>query len=93
MDAGQPQETTMTDSPQPTGPANDRNPAQPPAMPRWVKVSAIVVGVLLLVFLILKLAGVGGQHGPARHQAGAATSGAAQLTAAQPAHVAARFDR
>ncbi len=36
-------------------------------MPRWVKVSLIVVGVLVAAFLILKVAGVGGEHGPGRH--------------------------
>lgn len=34
-------------------------------MPRWVKVSAIVVGVLVLLVIVLALTGVlGGQHGP-----------------------------
>jgi hypothetical protein len=37
-------------------------------MPRWVKVSGIIVGVLVLLAVILVLTGVlGGQHGPARH--------------------------
>jgi hypothetical protein len=35
--------------------------------PRWVKVSGIIVGVLVLVFLVLQLTGVGGEHGPGRH--------------------------
>lgn len=39
----------------------------PPGTPRWVKVSAAVVGVLILVFLALQLAGLGGEHGPGRH--------------------------
>ncbi|MDX8143157.1 hypothetical protein SAMN04488074_119136 [Lentzea albidocapillata subsp. violacea] len=39
----------------------------PPRMPRWVKVSLIVVGALILLFLVLQLTDVGGQHGPARH--------------------------
>jgi hypothetical protein len=38
----------------------------PPRMPRWVKWSLIVVGVLLLLLLVvLPLFGV--QHGPGRH--------------------------
>ena len=45
-----------------------RDDTQPPAMPRWVKVSMIVVGALLLVFVVLKLTGAGGQHGPGLHQ-------------------------
>ena len=34
--------------------------------PRWVKVSAIVAGILLLVVVAVMLLS-GGQHGPARH--------------------------
>jgi hypothetical protein len=40
---------------------------EPPRAPRWVKVSAIVVGVLILLVVIVMLAGLGGDHGPARH--------------------------
>ena len=39
-------------------------------MPRWVKISAIVVGVLLAVFLVLQLTGIAGDHGPGRHFSG-----------------------
>lgn len=39
-----------------------------PGTPRWVKVSGIVVGVLVLLAVILMLAGGGpGRHGPGRH--------------------------
>lgn len=41
--------------------------AVPPGMPRWVKVAAIVVGLLVLVVLILQLTGVAGEHGPGMH--------------------------
>ena len=34
-------------------------------MPRWVKVSAIVVVVLVAVMVVMLL--VGGEHGPGRH--------------------------
>jgi hypothetical protein len=37
---------------------------------RWVKVSLIIVTVLVLVFVALRLAGVGGDHGPGRHVPG-----------------------
>jgi hypothetical protein len=41
----------------------------PPRMPRWVKWSAIVIGVLFLLLLfVLPLFGV--QHGPGRHLPG-----------------------
>lgn len=39
-----------------------------PGTPRWVKVSGIVVGVLVLLAVILMLAGGGPvRHGPGRH--------------------------
>jgi hypothetical protein len=41
-------------------------------MPRWVKVSLIVVAALVLLFVGMQLAGVGPEHGPSRH---APTSG------------------
>jgi hypothetical protein len=41
-----------------------------PEMPRWVKISLIIVLVLVLAFVILNLAGVGGEHGPRRHSGG-----------------------
>lgn len=44
-------------------PTEDR----PPTTPRWVKVSGLIVIVLLLLYGILELIGVGGDHGPGRH--------------------------
>jgi hypothetical protein len=41
--------------------------AGPPGMPRWVKVTAIVVGLLVLLFLVLQLTGLAGEHGPGMH--------------------------
>ncbi len=40
---------------------------EPPGMPRWVKVSAIIVGILVLLVVLVKVTGVGGEHGPGRH--------------------------
>jgi cytochrome b561 len=61
---------------------------RPPGMPRWVKVTAIVVGVLVLLFLVLQLTGVAGQHGPGRHlsdgPAPAAVVGATAVEGALP---------
>ena len=55
-----------------TGPGPARE--SMPGMPRWVKVSGIVVGVLVLLAVILALTGVlGGQHGPGRHLPGDGT--------------------
>jgi hypothetical protein len=42
-----------------------------PGMPRWVKVSGAIVGALVLVFVILRLTGIGGEHGPGMHGSGA----------------------
>ncbi|MFP1628483.1 hypothetical protein ACLB9X_25690 [Streptomyces sp. 5K101] len=41
--------------------------SNPPGAPRWAKVSAIVVGVLILLAVVVKLTGLGGDHGPGRH--------------------------
>ena len=38
---------------------------QTDGMPRWVKVSAIVVVALVVLMVVLML--VGGDHGPGRH--------------------------
>ncbi len=50
------------------------DPAPASGMPRWVKVSLIIVAVVILTFVILKIAGVGGEHGPGRHMGGSGTS-------------------
>ena len=47
--------------------------ARAPRMPRWVKVF-VVIGAVLVVFVVLRLAGIGGNHGPGRHQGGAPAS-------------------
>ena len=39
----------------------------PPGLPRWVKVAAVVVGLLLLIVVILQLTGLAGEHGPGMH--------------------------
>ncbi|WP_151484971.1 hypothetical protein [Streptomyces albicerus] len=56
----------------------------PPRAPRWVKASAITVGVLILLVVIMKLTGLGGNHGPGRHMgAGDPTSvGVTEIQAA-----------
>ena len=41
----------------------------PPGMPRWVKVSGIIVAVLVLLLIVVLLIS-GGGHGPRRHVSG-----------------------
>lgn len=40
----------------------------PPRMPRWVKWPAIFLGVLVVLFLVLRFLGV--EHGSGRHRPG-----------------------
>jgi hypothetical protein len=54
-----------------TGVGPDRGSS--PGTPRWVKVSAAIVLVLVLVFVVLKVTGLGGEHGPGRHTGGGET--------------------
>ena len=42
------------------------DPGSPPSLPRWVKVSGIVVVSVILLLVILQLTGVV-QHGPGLH--------------------------
>lgn len=64
----------MTDAQQPS-------PDQPPGLPRWVKISGIVVVVLLVVLVVAMLSG--GNHGPGRHMS--APSGGSHPEAASAA--------
>ena len=51
------------------GLAADRQPA--PGMPRWVKLSVVIVAVLVLLLVLVMLIS-GGGHGPRRHWSGGA---------------------
>jgi cytochrome b561 len=53
-----------------TTPGTDADHGTPPGMPRWVKVAALVVGLLVLLFVVLRLTGIAGEHGPGRHMSG-----------------------
>lgn len=53
--------------------SDDTGRESPPRMPRWVKAAVIIVGVVLALFVVLKLTGVGGAHGPGRHMSGPGT--------------------
>ena len=43
------------------------DPVPYPGMPRWVKISGIMLGVIILLAVILMVTGIGGPHGPGRH--------------------------
>lgn len=45
----------------------DLNPQGPPRMPRWVKVAAVVVGLLVLALVVKFVVDGGAGHGPSRH--------------------------
>ena len=66
----------MADPPRARDPGEDAGVAadrgSPPGMPRWVKVSGIIVAVLVLLLVIVLL--VAGGHGPRRHASGDAGS-------------------
>jgi hypothetical protein len=59
--------------------------------PRWVKISAIAAGILILVVIAVMLL-TGGQHGPARHGFGTGTPVSPAAAAGQPDLTAFRYD-
>jgi hypothetical protein len=59
-----------TDADPETGPARRLT----TGTPRWVKVSGIIALALVVAFVVLKLTGVGGSHGPGRHTPGGDTT-------------------
>jgi hypothetical protein len=68
------------------GRRTDADSETPPRMPRWVRVTLIVVAVLLVLFVVLRLTGVGGEHGPGRHMSGlGAPSAALPVAVSAPA--------
>ena len=46
----------------------DSGASQKPPLPRWVKISAVVAAIILVVVVVKALAG--GDHGPGRHLPG-----------------------
>ena len=67
----------MTDRPQPQNrPAREDG---PPGLPLWVKAAAVVVGLLLVVYVVLQLTGLGGGHGPGMHSSSPSWTGQAAL--------------
>jgi hypothetical protein len=71
----------MADPPRARDPGEDAGVAadrgSPPGMPRWVKVSGIIVAVLVLLLVVVLL--VSGGHGPRRHLSSGGASGHAPL--------------
>ena len=71
-----------------TGPAASQQ-ARPPATPRWVKMSGVVLALIVLAVLVKVLVGGGvGGHGPGRHSglgAPGVTASASTVLATAPA--------
>ena len=67
------------------GSAADAGRGGPPDTPRWVKVAALLAGLLILLFLVLQFAGLGGEHGPGMHDSSGRSpaSGATALPAVE----------
>ncbi|MBT2521154.1 hypothetical protein [Arthrobacter sp. ISL-28] len=65
----------MTNEPNRPAKGNEQDRETLTGPPRWVKVSAIVAGILILVAVAVMLLS-GGQHGPARHGLGMGGTGA-----------------
>lgn len=63
------------------GPDRGPHPRTPPKAPRWVKVSAIIVGILIALIVVAKLTGLGGEHGPGRHMGAGTASGVTAIAA------------
>ena len=40
----------------------------PPGLPAWLKMSLVIAGAIVAIFVLLTLLGVGGEHGPKLHQ-------------------------
>ena len=69
---------TQPQEPEPTRSAGAGS-DQPPGVPNWVKISAIVVAILVVAVIVAML--LGGNHGPGRHMS-APFASAAPLEAA-----------
>lgn len=54
--------------------AGDATTAPPPGMPGWVRVFLIVGLALVLLVVVAKVTGMGGDHGPGRHGGGGSDS-------------------
>lgn len=54
-----------------------------PGMPRWVRVSAIVTGLLVVAIVLMLVLG-GGEHGRGRHMGGPGSHGRAAASWATP---------
>ena len=59
------EDTHMADLPPYRDPSDDTGVG--PGTPRWVKVFAIILIVLVLLVGIIMFTGIGGPHGPGRH--------------------------
>lgn len=60
----------MAEPEDPGSAAQQADATAPPRLPRWVKVSAIIIGVLVVLLVVVQLTGVAGDHGPGQHDHG-----------------------
>ena len=59
----------MADRPPAPDPAEARD--RYPGTPRWVKALGVIAAIVLLLIAFILITGLGGPHGPQRHEAGA----------------------
>ena len=52
-------------------------PREYPGTPRWVKIAGVTFAVLAVLFVVMAISGLGGEHGPGRHAAPQADTGSA----------------
>jgi hypothetical protein len=63
-------------------PLDDSSPDGGPTMPRWVKASLIIAGILVSLIIVMLLTG----HGPGRHLSGANVFSSATTEARSERH-------
>lgn len=62
----------MTESQEPDSPNGKAE--SPPGVPRWVKVSGLVILIVAVVLVVVMLV-VGGEHGPGQHTGAESATG------------------
>jgi hypothetical protein len=63
----------MADTPQYSDTGDEPDRGSTIGTPRWVKVFGIIALAVVVLFVVLKVTGLGGEHGPGRHTPGGDT--------------------